>query len=383
MTRIAYGTNVHPAEDLPSLLRMLDGPAAAVRTRVAPGSTLDLGLWIPGAMATALAGSPELANDVRRRLADNGLAIATVNAFPHGDFHADRVKENVYAPDWSDPRRLNYTIDVAQALAHLLEPGTRCVVSTSPGTWKDWDASPEAAEFLASGLAAAADALRSLRDETGVHVVVAPEPEPGCTLETVEEAVAFWNGHLAKALGDQADQRLPHLGLCADLCHLAVSERSPAEALGRLQEGGVPVAKVQVSAALEVGDPADADLLDALRRFDEPRWLHQCGCRDESGVLHRANDLSDVFADPETWQARSPWRIHFHAPLHRDEVEGVPTTRALTVEALRALAMWDEVPVLEVETYTWSAVPGFTGGDDELAGNIAAELKWVESILAE
>jgi len=43
---LCYGTNVHPAEDLPDILAMLEGPAAAVRERFAPGGTLGLGLWL-------------------------------------------------------------------------------------------------------------------------------------------------------------------------------------------------------------------------------------------------------------------------------------------------------------------------------------------------
>jgi sugar phosphate isomerase/epimerase len=374
---VCWGTNVHPAEDLRGILAMLDGPAAAVRARHRPGGVLGLGLWLPAAAARAIAGSEEAARAVRERLAGQGLRIDTVNAFPYGGFHAPRVKEAVYAPSWGDPARFDYTLDVARALARLLEPGSSCVASTLPGTWKRWSAGPAEGRRLAEGLAAAARELAHIADATGVRVILAPEPEPGCTLETVREAADFWRRDLAVAVGAEADRLLPHLGICADLCHLAVSGRDPAESLAFLRAAGVPVAKVQVSAALEIPRPAeDAAAVEALRAFDEPRWLHQAAGRSTLGTWRTAADLPEVFADLAAWRRLAPWRIHFHAPIHRDEVAGVRTTSALVAPALReALAGGGPPPVLEVETYTWSAVPG---APEDLAAEIARELLFAE-----
>jgi sugar phosphate isomerase/epimerase len=357
-TSLCYATNVHPAEDLAGILEMLDGPAAAVRERFDAGAVLGLGLWLPRAAAGAIAGSAAAAAEVRARLRDRGLRIATVNAFPVGGFHAARVKEGAYAPDWSDPARLDYTISVGRAIARIVEPGTECVASTLPGTWKGWSRGPAPVRALAEGLAAAAGSLASIAEATGVRVVLAPEPEP--------------------------DRLRPHLGLCADLAHLAVAGEDPAAAIAQLRRGGVPIAKVQASAALEIALPAvDAEAVAALRAFDEPRWLHQASGRDGVGVWRRAADLPEVFANLDAWRRLAPWRVHFHAPLHREEVAGVRTTHALVAPALRVAASTDGAPpVIEVETYTWSAVPGFTGAPADLAESIAAELRFARDAIS-
>jgi len=383
-TSLCYATNVHPAEDLAGILEMLDGPAAAVRERFDAGAVLGLGLWLPRAAAGAIAGSAAAAAEVRARLRDRGLRIATVNAFPVGGFHAARVKEGAYAPDWSDPARLDYTISVGRAIARIVEPGTECVASTLPGTWKGWSRGPAPVRALAEGLAAAAGSLASIAEATGVRVVLAPEPEPGCTLETVDETIAFWNRDLPLALGRDADRLRPHLGLCADLAHLAVAGEDPAAAIAQLRRGGVPIAKVQASAALEIALPAvDAEAVAALRAFDEPRWFHQASGRDGVGVWRRAADLPEVFANLDAWRRLAPWRVHFHAPLHREEVAGVRTTHALVAPALRVAASTDGAPpVIEVETYTWSAVPGFTGAPADLAESIAAELRFARDAIS-
>lgn len=378
-TGICYGTNVHPAEDLRGILAMLDGPAAAVRAASCPGGILGLGLWLPAKAARTLAGSEEAALAVRARLAANGLRIDTVNAFPAGDFHGARVKESVYAPPWGDPARLDYTVDVGRALARLLDPGTSCVVSTAPGTWKGWRSGPAERRVLAEGLAAAAGALADIAAATGVRVVLAPEPEPGCTLETAAETADFWRRDLVPFLGPDAARLLPHLGVCADLCHFAVAGEDPAGALAGLRSAGVPVVKVQISAALEILRPAeDPAAVEALRAFDEPRWLHQCSGRTRLGSWLTAPDLPDLFADPGAWRARAPWRVHFHAPLHLAEVAGVRTTRDLVAPALREALSWGgAAPVLEVETYTWSAVPG---APEDLAEGIARELRFAGEV---
>lgn len=370
-----YGTNVHDAGDLPSLLAMLGGPAAAVRAALGGGGVLGLGLWLPARAAWSIASSPAAAAEVKARLRDGGLRVDTVNAFPAGGFHDARVKEAAYRPDWSEPERLEYTKAAARAATRLVEPGATCVISTVPGAWKGRADGPAEGRTLARGLAAAAESLAGLLDATGVRIVLAPEPEPGCTLETVRETVDFWRRDLAHEIGSRADRLLPHLGLCLDLCHAAVVGEDPAEAIRRLRRAGVPVAKVQVSAALEV-DPADPAEVAALRAFDEPRWLHQVGALDRFGVLHRAMDLPEVLAAIPAWSRRRPWRVHFHAPLHMAVVAGVRTTRDLVAPALAAALEEGTPPVLEVETYTWSAVPGFSGSPGELASNIAAEIRF-------
>lgn len=380
---LCYATNVHPAEDLAGIARMIDGPAAAVREAVSPGGMLGLGLWLPAAAAETLASSPDAAAATRARLAARGLSVATVNAFPAGGFHGARVKERAYLPPWGDPARLEYTRDAARAAARLLAPGAVCALSTLPGTWKGWSDDPADRRTLARGLAEAARFLAGLADGTGVRLVLAPEPEPGCTLETTEGTVDFWHRDLAAALGREADRLLPHLGICVDLCHLAVAGEDPAESIRTLRRAGIPVPKVQLSAALEIVAPAsDPAAVEALRRFDEPRWLHQAGARDRFGVGHRAFDLPALFADLPAWLRHPRWRVHFHAPIHREEVAGVRTTRDLVAPAIRAALEADgPPPVLEVETYAWSAVPGFSGAPGDLVAGIAGEIRFARRCL--
>ena len=116
---LSYCTNVHPAEDLDGVLEQLDAFAGPVRM----GAGLDrlgVGLWLPAELAARLAGSADDRHLLRDRLDANGLTLRTINAFPYRAFHADVVKLDVYRPDWTDPRRTQYTLDCAAVLADLL-----------------------------------------------------------------------------------------------------------------------------------------------------------------------------------------------------------------------------------------------------------------------
>lgn len=93
-------------------------------------------------------------------------------------------------------------------------------------------------------------------------------------------------------------------------------------------------------------------------------------------------DLPEALASLDR---RSPWRIHFHVPVHDDAVGGFATTRASIKPVLEAALAMPEPPHLEVETYTWSVLPAARRPRDEagLVEGIANELAWtLEQLLA-
>jgi sugar phosphate isomerase/epimerase len=377
--RLAYGTNVAPQEDVAGIVAAMDGLWADVARRC--GETpLGLGLWIPALAAHVLARDAEGMRSVRAALARNGLELVTVNAFPAGGFHADVVKEAVYRPDWTAPERFAYTSAVARTVAGIVAPGSDVTISTLPLGFPKLDVP---SQFRAAGmLFATVLELHRLREATGTTIRLALEPEPCCALETVAEAVEFFGvavrpfaknlraGGLTPQAAEEATAR--HLGVCLDLCHAAVEHEDPVAAYERLTAAGLPVFKVQVSAAVEVPEPGDEAMRAKLARFVEPRWLHQVGVPGEV-VL----DLPAALADPRLSHAK-PWRVHFHVPLSAETVGGLPTTRRETARFLAYAAALDSPPVLEIETYTWSVVPDASA---DLAGNVADEITWVRDAL--
>ncbi|MBB5869114.1 sugar phosphate isomerase/epimerase [Allocatelliglobosispora scoriae] len=354
---LAYCTNVHAAEDLAGVVGQLDRFAVPVREELGV-DLLGLGLWLAEPVASALAADRGLRLGLRRELAARGLEAVTLNGFPYQAFQAPVVKHDVYYPDWTDRRRLRYTLELAAILADLLPDGAeRGSISTLPLAWREpWtsdnaDSARKLLSELSGGLAG-----------YGGRIRVAFEPEPGCVVETTTQAVT--------ALSDVDTD---YLGVCLDLAHLACAWEDPAQAVARLDAAGIPIVKVQVSAALEIADPAAN--LDTLAEYAEPRFLHQT--RSAAGAAF--DDLPEALASG----APGPWRIHFHAPLHAAPLPPLTTSVPVLRQALAVLMESPACDHLEVETYTWGVLPDAARPVDDagLARGIAAELAFARDEL--
>ncbi|GHD04821.1 metabolite traffic protein EboE [Zhihengliuella salsuginis] len=365
---LSYCTNVHPAEDLEGVVRQLREYAGPIR-RAAGLDALGVGLWIPAGLARRLAAGAEDREVLRGVLEAEGLVLHTVNAFPYGGFHDDVVKHAVYRPTWAERARLDYTLDCAEVLAALLPEGADGSISTVPLAWREpW--TEEDDDAATAAFAELGARLRQLRERTGRTVRVAVEPEPGCVLDTVSDVVGW--------LGARVDRGIDpgFVGLCVDACHLAVSFADPADAVAEIDAAGLRIVKVQASAALHVGDPRDPEARAALERFVEPRYLHQVRESGESGVL-AADDLDAALAG---LPGEGPWRVHFHIPLHHVPAQPLETTAGVlrrTVAEVARLSYARDVH-LDVETYTWSVLPGAAVG---IVDGVAAELGWARSHL--
>jgi len=347
---LCYSMNVHPGEGIDDVLGALEQYVLPLRKRLGVEGSFAVGLRIAQRAAEETERHAELADYLKR----HELVAVTVNAFPFGDFHGARVKEEVYAPDWTTDERLRYTIAVAELLATLNEPGADVSLSTVPISFKPWKVDLGGAT---TRLLEAAEALRKIELWTRVRVRIALEPEPFCTLETAAEMEAYWTGVLAPAASDA--RLLEYLGVCPDTCHHAVRWESGADALDRYAAAAIPIPKIQLSSALE------ADRMEDLLPFAEPRYLHQVVGRD-------GGDLLDLGADgPEP---RGPLRCHFHVPIHKAAVGACRTTRADMDEALARALSTDATRCLEIETYTWDVLPLREG---ELLDSLEAEYRYV------
>lgn len=372
---LAYCTNVHPAEDLDGVVAQLEGCAAGVRTRLG-APVLGVGLWLAHDLAARLARDPAALKRLAGTLDRCDLEVVTLNGFPYAGFHDQVVGKKVYLPDWSQPERLAYTLDLVDVLAQLLPADASYgSISTLPLGWRSpWFADRDLLAREAFGRLAAK--LAETAERTGRTIRIGIEPEPGCTIETNRQ-VAEWVGRYDASVRER-------IGACVDTCHLAVQFERPAEVVAALDEAGVSVVKSQVSAALHVADPADPATRELLAGFAEPKFLHQT--REEPGRsprLRGVDDLADALADGGKLPGRHPWRVHFHVPVHAAPAPPLASTTDVLDDALRELVGGERPRTqhLESETYTWSVLPDPPKNTDELADGIAGELSWLRDRL--
>lgn len=375
--RLTYCGNVHAAPSLAAHLSALREHAAPVAAAArAAQRSFGLGSWWPAQLAHELAHEADSARTLLAALQALDLPLWTLNAFPMGGFHDAVVKTSVYAPDWTTEDRLHYTRLCADAAALLGCRGT-LPISTLPLGYRVGPVRDDELRVMARNLARCASGMAAVEQRTGLRCVIALEPEPHCILETAAQAADF----LEKWVFDEGAWTVPeailrrHLGVCVDLCHLFVVGEKPLPALVNLQQRGIAVPKIQVSSCLEVRDAAG---LDDLFAFAEPRYLHQT--RSDGGA--RALDLDEVRARRMEFAASGRVRSHYHVPVYWDQEGAFGSTRTALSQVLRGLAgLGAELPLLEVETYTWGVLGDFAG-TDPLAVRIARELEWVAQQLS-
>jgi hypothetical protein len=266
------------------------------------------------------------------------------------------VKENVYTPDWTDPRRLEYSKGLFDLLAVLTPADVAGSVSTLPGSFKAFIRSTEQERLIRQNVWACVEHIARTSERTGRQLHLGLEPEPLCWLENSSETVRFF-----EQLRDEHpnDARLnEHLGVNYDACHFAVEYEEPADALGALRRHGIKLSKVHISNALKL-KPTVANLKQ-LSGFAEDVYLHQVIVRREDGALTRFTDLGEALASP---LAKSPattdeWRVHFHIPLHCQPPGEFQSTADHVLGLLEILGKAPELcSHFEMETYTWAVLP--------------------------
>jgi sugar phosphate isomerase/epimerase len=378
---LGYCTNVHPCKAAADIPRVLEQYTAPIRAKC--GFEIAAGLWLPAhALAEVLASSDGI-HAVRRSLELHGLSCHTLNAFPYGDFHGTRVKEQVYLPDWADPRRLEYTFDSTRLLAGLLPENTDGSISTLPLGGRLLEQPAGFMDNAMLQLLELAERLKHLHETSGKMIRLAIEPEPFCLLETTQETIVFFESLRSfAAKRGCTDAVSEHIGLCYDVCHQAVEFEDAADAIQRLREAEIRINKVQISCAIQLDDPQNADARAELAKFAEPRYLHQFMARTPAGDVLRNPDLTmdAVLSPPQDWLQARPWRVHFHVPVDADALGLLGTTRAELRKALLAVGKLDYQPHLEVETYTWPVIPGSTSSG--MVDGLARELIAVREMLA-
>lgn len=380
---LTYCLNIHATQTWDDVRAALEGPVAAVKAAISPDAPFAVGLRFSGEALDELT-DPNKRRALKSLMDQSGFHGITVNGFPYGQFHGTRVKEEVYQPDWRSAERVRYTNTLADLMAELAPANEMISLSTVPGTIKPLAAG--AMQAMAENYLQSVAHLVKLEAHTGVTVALAIEPEPYCILETIAETVDFFTQYLfskgavarvAELTGlsaAKAATALPrHIGLCYDVCHAAVEYEDPAGSIAALRAAGIPIHKLQLSAALRVPSMGP-DQRMALASFNEPTYLHQVIRRTSEGMKFHA-DLPEALALGDVTDGEE-WRVHFHVPVFIDALGAFSSTRDFLEEILTLHKSEPISPHLEIETYTWDVLPQTLRGAT-VDKDIQWEMRWV------
>ncbi|MEU8817850.1 TIM barrel protein [Actinoplanes sp. NPDC048796] len=292
---IASRSSSGTASNLPGIVRQLD-TYGAVRARLG-ADALGVNLWLPPALAAALAVESRARTRLRAELDARRLEVVTLSGAPfaEGGGGTSRPPSNagaspagasaVVAPPnsdaaeaaekaekageageaakageaekpWTDPARREYTLDLARVLLDLLDDdAVRGTVSTiGLGPRAGW---AEAEDKAALGiLRRLSHGLADLAWQNGRAVRVGFQPAEGYVLDSPEQTVAA----LSRVDKDR-------LGVCLDLGHCERTWDDPAAGIETITDAGLAIVEVRVVA---VPGATTSGWRDGLRQLFGP-----------------------------------------------------------------------------------------------------------------
>ena len=390
---LTYSTLVHPGDTWEDMWHSLTTYVPRVKERIAPNEPFGVSLRLAAASAERLVNDKPEREKLKKFLADNDMYLYTVNAFPYGPFKGQRVKEQVYEPDWRSEERTQYTINVAEILGDVAPEGSSPSIQSAPLGFKPRVTGPDVVASFTEHVLRVAARLVDIHARTGRMVGLSLEPEPFCFLETTDEAVDYFTNHLysgaaaarlAKLAGipiSEAHIALRrHVGVVFDICHQAVEYENISESLQKLVNAGIPIFKLQEAAALympEINPP----VIDVLTRYADTIYLTQT-MEKKDGQFNRFLNLEDAFAAwKKSGSGPREWRTHIHVPVFLDDLGMFRTTRFAIEDALKFHKANPLSRQLEIETYTWDVLPASLKTGD-IVDYVCRELEWVKGQLS-
>ena len=131
---LTYSTLVHPGDTWEEMWDSLNRYLPAVKRRFSPLAPFGVSLRISRKSADRLSGDQGERARLKQFLSDNDMYLFTANAFPYGAFKGERVKEQVYEPDWRTDNRAEYTMLVADILADVAPEGIAPSIQSPPAS---------------------------------------------------------------------------------------------------------------------------------------------------------------------------------------------------------------------------------------------------------
>ena len=102
---LTYCSNIHPGESWEEVWRSIQSHLPVVKQRVSPDQPMGIGLRLSNQASIDLEKSGT--SQLMEWMAAEGFYVFTMNGFPFGGFHRQRVKDDVHKPDWTSNARVD------------------------------------------------------------------------------------------------------------------------------------------------------------------------------------------------------------------------------------------------------------------------------------
>lgn len=391
---LTYCTNIHAGESWRDHFKALRDHIPAIKKQISPRAPFGIGLRLSHLAAQELGQGRNMV-EFKAWLEEQQCYVFTMNGFPYGGFHHTKVKDHVHTPDWTTQDRVLYTLNMFSLLSRLLPAGMDGGISTSPLSYRHWHEQSQEERRKVFEMSTW-NLLQVVEELIRIHRIrrqvlhIDIEPEPDGLIESGPEFISWYKEYLLPAGVNYLSRQLKlgkadaiaaikkHVRLCYDICHFAVGYEDHASVIKQLNDEGIQIGKIQISAALMAGMspvPGERDaVVKAFSQFNESTYLHQVVALQQGRELKRYPDLPEALEDAHEPATRE-WRAHFHVPLF---VENYGVLRSTQEDISKVLSLHKKkmfTSHLEVETYTWEVLPKKM--KVKLTDSIVREMKWV------
>lgn len=288
IVHLSYEVTPRPARRVAQVIQQLD-TYAAVRTMIGADS-LGVSLWLPPALAAALATGARIRTRLRAELDARRLEVVTLSGLSFDEENGSPFAEGGgEQPSWDEPARREYTLDLARVLVDLLPDETvRGAVNTiglAPKT--QWD-DEETAKTGAGILRRLSGGLADIAWQTGRAVRVGFTTAFGYAVDSPAETAAA----LARIDKDR-------LGVRLDLGHVTRTWDDPVAGLETILDAGLSVIEVRLTAAPGPRLDAWRAVLATLLGPEGPQTEYLTLARhvDDPGAEQIASDLAYLQAE--------------------------------------------------------------------------------------
>jgi len=312
---------------------------------------------------------------------NENIYIPSINGFVYKNFHIKKIKENIYFPDWSSNKRLNYTKKLIKVLIKLIPKYIDGNISTSPISYKPWvENKNKTYIYYKSSINLAKTIIFIIKNKRFIHIDI--EPEPICSIENTKEVIIFFKNWLIPIGSYYLEKKLKlpkffcekiikkYIRICFDICHLSVEFEDILNSILKLKKNNIKIGKIQISSSpkLTINNiNKNIIIKNNLNTFNNSNFLHQVIKKRENKLIYY-NDITDLLKNFNL-ELNDEIRIHFHLPIYMKTYKIFYTTQDNIIKVISFLKNKNITNCIEIETYTFS--------------NILTNISTIDSIIKE
>lgn len=344
---------------------------------------IGLSLCLSNSLANEIKKTDNISN-LKMWLKKNRLYISSINGFVYQTFHQKKIKENIYLPDWTSKKRLNFTQNLIDILKNIIKKNHDGSISTLPISYKSWTKDNHKHYVLyktSKHLSELLILLINIKKQIKNIIHLDIEPEPQCMIETYKETHTFFEQWLLPIckkylIPRYKKQKLithiyTHIKICYDICHFSVNFENHKEILNSIQKSKIKIGKIQISSALKINlnNNNKKSQLKTLLTLQSSPFLHQT----TEKVAKKIKKYTDIKHILETFEQKThgEMRIHCHISIHEKIYKNIETTHQETQETLKIFLKTLRIKHIEIETYTHNIIY-----DDNPLAAIIKEYNW-------